>query len=151
MSSVPHRLSDHGRTEPGGEAEEPAEAGADPPLEPSLHGRPAPGGGAAHAGQLGEGRPHRPHYLLAQPPLLMVLSGAGAAVLLATGPAGVGRRGRSRVHQSSGCEPVERKQEVQGPGLGHAGAAAAQGQQEGLDTSVRHQQRRQHPSRVPHR
>lgn len=67
----------------------------------------------------------------------MVSLGAGAALFLATGPAAVGRRGRSRVNQSSGSEPVERKQEVQGPEHGHRGAAAAQRQQEGLDIYTR--------------
>lgn len=62
--------------------------------------------------------------------------GAGAALFLAAGSAGVGRGGRSWVNQSSGSEPVERKQEVQGHEHGDRGAAAAQRQQEGLDIYI---------------
>lgn len=45
-------FSDDGGAEHGGEAEEPAEAGEDPAVEPSVHRRRQPAGPAAHAGQL---------------------------------------------------------------------------------------------------
>lgn len=53
------RFSDNGRTESGGKAEEPAEAGEDPPLERSVHRRPKPARTAAHAGQLWERKPDK--------------------------------------------------------------------------------------------
>lgn len=52
--------------------------------------------------------------------------------------AGAGGRGRSGVDQSAGGEERERKQDVQRDERGHAGAAAAQRQQEGGETLKNH-------------
>lgn len=65
---------------------------------------------------------------------LFVLSGAGGALRPPTVSVGAGGRGRSGVHQSAGGEQRQRKQDFQGDECGHAGAAAAQRQQEGGET-----------------
>lgn len=67
---------------------------------------------------------------------LFVLLGAGTALCLTAGSAGVGCRRRSGVNQSAGSDQGERKQEIQGHEHGHPGVTAAQRQQEGLDIYI---------------